>query len=51
MAETFKNQVDALTGFASTEDDALSDWLTSGARSVMGIVPPTTLLLMVLQTP
>ena len=31
MAETFKNQVDALTGFASTEDDALSDWLTSGA--------------------
>jgi len=39
MAETFKNQVDALTGFASTEDDALSDWLTAGARSVLNILP------------
>ena len=39
MAESFKNQVDALTGFASTEDDALSDWLTAGARSVLNILP------------
>tara|TARA_R110001606_G_scaffold385253_2_gene548707 strand:+ start:1589 stop:2212 length:624 start_codon:yes stop_codon:yes gene_type:complete len=39
MAETFKNQVDALTGFANTEDDALSDWLTAGARSVLNILP------------
>lgn len=39
MAETFKNQVDALTGFASTEDNALSDWLTSGARSVLNVLP------------
>ena len=39
MAETFKNQVDALTGFASTEDDALSDWLTAGARSVLNSLP------------
>ena len=44
MAETFKNQVDALTGFASTEDDALSDWLTSGARLVLDIMSPTKLM-------
>jgi len=43
MAETFKNQVDALTGFAGTEDLALSDWLTSGARSIMSILPGSTL--------
>ena len=40
MAETFKNQVDALTGFSTTESDALSDWLTSGAREIFGILPP-----------
>ena len=39
MAETFKNQVDALTGFASTEDDALSDWLTSGAKEIINVLP------------
>ena len=39
MAETFKNQVDALTGFASTEDDALSDWLTSGAKEIINQLP------------
>ena len=39
MAETFKNQVDALTGFGSTEDNALSDWLTAGARAVLNILP------------
>ena len=39
MAETFKNQVDALTGFAGTEDDALSDWLTSGAKEIINILP------------
>jgi len=39
MAETFKNRIDALTGFASTEDDALSDWLTAGARSILNILP------------
>jgi len=43
MAETFKNQVDALTGFASTEDLALSDWLTAGAREVLEILPPEKL--------
>ena len=39
MAESFKNQVDALTGFASTEDNALSDWLTYGARLVLNAMP------------
>ena len=40
MAETFKNQVDALTGFAGTEDDALTDWLQAGTREVINILPP-----------
>ena len=39
MAETFKNRVDALTGFASTEDDALSDWLADGAKEIINILP------------
>ena len=39
MAETFKNQVDALTGFASTEDDALSDWLTAGTKEIINALP------------
>jgi hypothetical protein len=39
MAETFKNQVDALTGFAGTEDDALSDWLTAGAKEIINTLP------------
>lgn len=39
MAETFKNRVDALTGFGSTEDNALSDWLTAGARAVLNVLP------------
>ena len=39
MAETFKNQVDALTGFAGTEDDALTDWLTAGAKEIINILP------------
>ena len=40
MAESFLNQVDALPGFSTTESDALSDWLTSGAREIFGILPP-----------
>ena len=43
MAETFKNQVDALTGFGNTEDDALSDWLTAGARTIFNILPENKL--------
>ena len=40
MAESFKDQVDALTGFGTTEVDALSDWLTAGAREVFAVLPP-----------
>ena len=39
MAEAFKDHVDALTGFGTTENDALSDWLTAGARSVLNSLP------------
>ena len=39
MAESFKDQVDALTGCWTTENDALSDWLTAGARSVLNSLP------------
>ena len=39
MAESFKNRVDALTGFAGTEDDALSDWLADGAKEIINILP------------
>ena len=39
MAASFKDQVDALTGFGTTENDALSDWLTAGARSVLNSLP------------
>ena len=43
MAESFKNRVDALTGFGSTEDDALSDWLADGSREIINILPPELL--------
>ena len=39
MAESFKDQVDALTGFGTTENDALADWLTAGARSILNVLP------------
>ncbi len=39
MAESFKDQVDALTGFGTTENDALSDWLTAGARFILNAMP------------
>ena len=35
----FKTRIDDLTGFASTDDTALSDWLSAGARSVMNVLP------------
>jgi hypothetical protein len=35
----FKTRIDDLTGFASTDDTALNDWLSAGARSVMNILP------------
>ena len=39
MAESFKDQVDALTGFGTTENDALADRLTAGARSILNVLP------------
>ena len=44
MAESIKNQVDALTGFASTEDLALQDWCDAGAKEIINILPPRLLL-------
>jgi len=35
----FKTRIDDLTGFASTDDTALNDWLSAGARSVMNVLP------------
>ena len=35
----FKTRIDDLTGFASTDDTALSDWLSAGARTVLNILP------------
>jgi len=43
MAESIKNQVDALTGFASTEDTALQDWCDAGAKEIINILPPDLL--------
>jgi len=39
MAESFKNRVDALTGFGSTDDSPLNDWLTDGAREIVNVLP------------
>jgi len=39
----FKTQVDNLTGFGSTDDVALSDWLSSGAREVINVFPMSKL--------
>jgi len=35
----FKTQVDDLTGFGSTDDVALADWLSNGAREVINVFP------------
>tara|TARA_R110000824_G_scaffold299461_1_gene487552 strand:+ start:1459 stop:3075 length:1617 start_codon:yes stop_codon:yes gene_type:complete len=35
----FKTRIDDLTGFASTDDTALNDWLSAGSRSVINILP------------
>ena len=39
MAESFKNRVDALTGFGSTDDSPLNDWLTDGVREIVNVLP------------
>jgi hypothetical protein len=38
--ESFQDRVDALTGFGSTDQDALVDWLTDGAREIINLMPP-----------
>lgn len=40
MAESIKNQVDALTGFGNTEDLALQDWCESGVKELINLFPP-----------
>ena len=40
MAESIKNQIDALTGFASTEDNALQDWCEAGVKEIINVLPP-----------
>lgn len=39
----FKTRIDDLTGFGSTDDNALSDWLTEGARQIIDILPMSRL--------
>ena len=47
MAETFRNRIDALTGFAvingTDSDDAISDWLSDGVKQIISILPPEKL--------
>ena len=42
--EVFKDRIDALTGFGSTDNSALADWLNDGAREIINILPPELLL-------
>lgn len=39
----FKTRIDDLTGFASTDDVAIVDWLTAGAREIIDILPMSKL--------
>ena len=39
MAESIKNQVDALTGFAGEEDLALQDWCEAGVVEIINQLP------------
>ena len=39
MAESIKNQIDALTGFGSTEDLALQDWCEAGVKELINLMP------------
>tara|TARA_R110002012_G_C11443663_1_gene590913 strand:- start:46 stop:747 length:702 start_codon:yes stop_codon:yes gene_type:complete len=47
MAETFRNRIDALTGFAvingTDSDDAISDWLSDGVKEIISILPAAKL--------
>jgi len=39
----FKTQIDDLTGFGSTDDVAIADWLTAGAREIIDVLPMSKL--------
>jgi hypothetical protein len=39
----FKTRIDDLTGFGSTDDVAVVDWLTAGAREIIDILPMSKL--------
>lgn len=43
--ESLANQVDALTGFASTDNDALKDWIASGASEIINMLSGNDLYL------
>ena len=36
---SFKTRIGDLTGFASTEDNALQDWCNAGAKEIINILP------------
>ena len=40
MAQSIKTQVGDLTGFASTDDNALQDWCDAGAKEIINVLPP-----------
>jgi hypothetical protein len=39
----FKTRIDDLTGFGSTDDVAIVDWLTAGAREIIDVLPVSKL--------
>ena len=39
----FKTQIDNLTGFGSTDDVAIADWLLAGAREIIDVLPMSKL--------
>ena len=39
----FKTRIDDLTGFGSTDDVAIVDWLTAGAREIIDVLPMSKL--------
>jgi len=39
----FKTRIDDLTGFASTDDVAIVDWLTAGAKEIIDVLPMSKL--------
>lgn len=39
----FKTQIDNLTGFGSTDDVAIADWLAAGAKEIIDVLPMSKL--------